>query len=389
MAKKMTGEGQFYEELRKAFSLGLFPAPKSPSLMKLLKFYFPKIEDAEVARFLESSGTGGRPKTAAEIASECGQDVKKVESILDGLSGRGGVRKSESMGEPGVIVYSLSGTVGMSDGLGTLGKDDALDPAGITYRDVVNRFYEDGYLQEWGASKYPVFRTLVVDQPIEAESKILPYELASGVIKAHQSIAIAYCNCRVRYRKCDHTINNCFILGAGADRVVKRSREIPGARPVNYASQEEALKVLEESFKEGLVASTVNHTDIENVGWICMCCPCCCHILGGYAINITGWGNPYNTMKSNFQPKVDQAKCRSGCKICVELCPVKARWRHWPHKADLSDDFIFLEEERCIGCGVCAVNCPFDALTMVKVMELTPEPDGISMRNRVNRETRH
>jgi Pyruvate/2-oxoacid:ferredoxin oxidoreductase delta subunit len=148
------------------------------------------------------------------------------------------------------------------------------------------------------------------------------------------------------------------------------------------------LKVLYDCFEEGLVASTFNNSHVVESGFICMCCACCCHILGGYARNVTGWGNPYQTMKSNFLPRVDEAKW-SKCGHCIALCPVNARWRHWPHKPDLTDDFIFLEEERCIGCRVCAFNCPKEALTMVKVRDFIPEPDLATQLRRVQREARH
>jgi len=385
--RKMTKEEQVYEEVRKAMNDAPFRAPRTPSLMKVLKFFFPTIEDAEIAKYLTSAP--GQLKTAAEVAKESGQDLEKVKEILDRLSIRLGVGKRERPGNPGVMEYALTGTWTMIDVMGTLGKDDSTDPSGVTYKEVMNRYWDEGYSMEWGPSKYPAFRTLVVDQAIDAEAKVLPYELASEVIKANQSIAIGWCACRVRNRRCNHRIDCCFLFGFNADHIVQLSKEIPGARSIDYVSQEEALTILEECFKEGLVASTMNNSDPRQAIFLCMCCNCCCNILSGYAKNITGWGNSYQTMKSNFQPKVEEAKCRSGCKICVELCPVEARWRHWPHRTDLSDDFIFLEEDRCIGCGICAFNCPHDALTMVRVNELTPEPDLTSQWNRVNREARH
>jgi ferredoxin len=93
-------------------------------------------------------------------------------------------------------------------------------------------------------------------------------------------------------------------------------------------------------------------------------------------------------MRTNFEPKTDREKCNL-CEICVKKCPVRARWHHWPHKPDLSDNFIFLEEERCLGCGVCAHLCPREAITMVRVRDYVPEPDLASMWQRMEREARH
>jgi Fe-S-cluster-containing hydrogenase component 2 len=74
---------------------------------------------------------------------------------------------------------------------------------------------------------------------------------------------------------------------------------------------------------------------------------------------------------------------------CVEICPVNALWHHWPHKEDLSDNFVFLEEERCIGCGVCAHKCPANAIEMERVRDVIPEPDLFAQWERFHREGRH
>ncbi|MFH1650741.1 MAG: 4Fe-4S binding protein [Chloroflexota bacterium] len=384
MAKKLSPEEQVYEELRKTLNESFLNAPRTPSLMKILKFFYPTVEDAEVGRYVECPMVGGKAKTAAEIAGECGKDEAKVAEILNRLYRRAGAIDRKER-EPGVFEYSHGGPLAMTDGLGSLGKDDTIDPSGIMFRQVSNTYHEEGFLMEMGASKYPTFRTLVVNQPIDAEAKVLPYELASEILKSHDKIGLGYCNCRVRQRKCHHRLETCFLL---TEKSMKRSQVVAGARPLRYITHEEALKILEEGFKEGLVATTLNQSDPKQASFICMCCTCCCHILGGYAVNITGWGNPYQMMKSNFQPKRDEAKC-TRCHICVDLCPVKALWRHWPHEPDLSDDYIFLEEERCVGCGICAFNCPNHALTMVKVRDFTPEPDVTSMIHRSRREARH
>ena len=54
-------EEQVYEELRQAFSLPRTPlaAPKGPQSMKLFKFFFPTVEEAEIGKCLEAPMTGG------------------------------------------------------------------------------------------------------------------------------------------------------------------------------------------------------------------------------------------------------------------------------------------------------------------------------------------
>ena len=33
---------------------------------------------------------------------------------------------------------------------------------------------------------------------------------------------------------------------------------------------------------------------------------------------------------------------------------------------------MVLREDKCIGCGICAVNCPNDAIKMMKVRDIEP-----------------
>jgi carbon-monoxide dehydrogenase iron sulfur subunit len=45
---------------------------------------------------------------------------------------------------------------------------------------------------------------------------------------------------------------------------------------------------------------------------------------------------------------------------CKEVCPVEAI----THK---EDGTVYLDEEKCIGCGLCAIACPFGAISMSDV----------------------
>lgn len=389
--KKMSKEEELYEQLivnmGPAYFDLMMPVPRNPGLKRVMKHYFPTMEDAEICTYLGIGNKGDRPgKTAAEISKESGKyDENEIMDRLEKLTLRGSVYKRERPGKPGVVEYSLGHFWEFGE---TLSVVDEHSPIGIEHREGMNKFYDWGAQQEWGRSKYPVWRTLIVDQPIDTEAKVLSWETASGIIKAQERICLAYCGCRVRHRNCNHRIDTCFIFAGFGDEIVESSKTIPGARVAQYITQEEALKRLDESLKEGLVPTTLNHADAPNSLFICMCCSCCCHILGTYARGYTGWGNPYALAKTNFKPEWDKEKCVL-CGKCVELCEVKALWRHYPHKADHSDDFIFHEDDRCIGCGVCSFNCPTGAITMKKMRDAVPEPDFPSHLERVQKEARH
>jgi Pyruvate/2-oxoacid:ferredoxin oxidoreductase delta subunit len=356
-----------YEELRQAYGV-----QRSPAMMKLLKFFFPKPEEADIGKHLENLYTGGRAKTAAEIAQETGKDIETVRQILEEISQKIIIKWRERKGQEGVREYYNTGSRGLKNAWGHVGKDDA---EGQAFRGLINKV-----LDEQGG-RLPKFkpRTLMIDKTINAETRTLPYEIASEIIKwkfkAGTSVGIMWCNCRMYRRKCDRKVDNCIAFGPLADFYVQASKSVTGARPVNYVSEEEALKCLEESLKQGLVAqvmttSTSKERDTESIfkeiSGICMCCSCCCEQLSRYV----EWGDVGRLPE--FVPQSEQEKCTL-CEKCVKICPVKARWHHWPLEPDLSDDFIFLDAEKCIGCGLCAYNCPSKALTMVRARELAPD----------------
>jgi len=43
-----------------------------------------------------------------------------------------------------------------------------------------------------------------------------------------------------------------------------------------------------------------------------------------------------------------------------------------PNEPDSSDEHMFINEDYCLGCGVCAANCPNDAIKLVKVRDNIP-----------------
>jgi pyruvate ferredoxin oxidoreductase delta subunit len=58
-----------------------------------------------------------------------------------------------------------------------------------------------------------------------------------------------------------------------------------------------------------------------------------------------------------YKPIRDLEKCTS-CLLCVLFCPDGAI--HWkPKKGDIEFDYDF-----CKGCGICANECPVDAIEM-------------------------
>jgi len=58
----------------------------------------------------------------------------------------------------------------------------------------------------------------------------------------------------------------------------------------------------------------------------------------------------------------------------MRKCPKEAIYHKFQNEYDSSNEQMVLKEELCIGCGICAANCPNDAIKMVKVRDNVP-PD--------------
>jgi pyruvate ferredoxin oxidoreductase delta subunit len=60
-----------------------------------------------------------------------------------------------------------------------------------------------------------------------------------------------------------------------------------------------------------------------------------------------------------FRPVKDAGKCNE-CLICWVFCP----------EACITRDGVEIDYQYCKGCGICAVECPTDAIIMVKEEKL-------------------
>jgi ferredoxin len=147
-------------------------------------------------------------------------------------------------------------------------------------------------------------------------------------------------SCRVTERK-----ETCLAIGDIAQMFVENGA---GRR----IERNEAVAILEENQKEGLVLQPSNTQKAE---FICSCCGCCCGILQIHQ----HLPKPLDYFAANYHAAIDEDAC-DGCGICEARCQVGA--------VQVLEETgrAALDTDRCLGCGVCVPTCPNEALSLEK-----------------------
>lgn len=349
-------EVDVYERLREKISSWPIRVQRTKEVLEMLRIIFTKEEAEFLAQFASPYQD---PETIDQIVEKTGNPRERVQNIVDRLVSRGLLFRFTSKSE-GKVYHSLMPMIpGIFEFYFSSGGDsDEKRKAGRLFEE----YYINGGGLETGASNYPwarvmpIEKTITVNKQISSGHMILPFEKMSEFIKTSRKIAVINCACRTK-KKCDHPLETCLIFDYFAEYMVEKGSG-------RYLSVEQALGLLEETEKAGLVHSTINTQTRPQ--FVCNCCTCSCVILRG----LSELHNPRAIAKSNFLPVRDEEQCIK-CKKCVDICPLKANLFHGSH--DKEPERILFSKEKCIGCGLCAYHCPSDAVKLVKVKDEVPE----------------
>ena len=364
-------------------------ATASETLTKILQVLFTEKEAKWVAKLPI------RPFSLKKAAQLWGTSEAKAEKLLDHLCEKGllvdsydrGVRKFV-LPPPmiGFFEFSLMRTRGDID-------QKYLSELFYQYINV-----EEDFIKELFLGMDTKLGRVFVNEPVlmtEKTNHILDYERATHIIEEADFIGVGTCFCRHKnYHlgipcRQNAPMETCLTFGN-----VARSLSEHGGY-TRQIDKSEAKEILEMCYGYNLVQMGENVR--EYPAFMCNCCGCCCEALE----TVRRFSPMQPIATTNYIPKINYDDCVS-CGKCEKVCPILAiSMQEEVVKGDGSFDNLHdschvikgndssdtlhakcqknrplditsaqqkrrpvIDESICLGCGVCARNCPKKAITL-------------------------
>jgi electron transport complex protein RnfB len=317
-----------------------FPKTRSGVELRLLaKLFTP--EEAALA-----SSLGLELMPVRDIAALNGADESEVKSLLTGMARKGLIemKRKEAVG----LTFCLIPFV-----VGFYERQNAkIDKE---FAELFEAYYKEGFHKTMLVNP-SVHRVIPVEKTIPVSTDVMPYERASTYLDNARSWGVLKCICRVQQRLigkgCDHPVENCLVFSP-------RPGAFDRTDEIRAISREEALEILAQADREGLVHTTSNTQ--ADVNYICNCCTCSCGVLRG----MVEYGNTGIIARSDFYAVVDQDLC-TACEDCLERCHFNA--------LTMEGDTCRVNTAFCVGCGLCVTACPANALSLALKPKADLEP---------------
>ena len=213
-----------------------------------------------------------------------------------------------------------------------------------------DQYLKEVYIDELNKTKIPQLRTIPIEREIGIERDIANYDDFRYFLETcGEPIVLNECICRKKNdligKHCEKTDlrESCFSFRSNGMAYIKRGLG-------RIITKEEALEIIEQAEREGLVLQAGNS---QRPLSLCTCCGDCCNLL----VNEKRLNMPAQFFGSNYFAQVDQNLC-SGCGVCETRCQMDA--------VDIIDDISNINLDRCIGCGVCVPTCPEEAIDLIE-----------------------
>ncbi len=309
-----------------------YPVTESGVELKILRKIYTPVE-AEMALKINDI-----PETAERIANRLGKSTAEMKEILDYMDSKGQVSRLKLFGQDMYMILPF--IIGIYEyQLNQMDKELA---------DLFEE-YAPTLLKMVGGFEPALARVIPVNAHIEGKHEVLRYEDLRGMIESSKSFSVRDCICRweheIQGKPCKHPMETCLTFSHEENAYDHTTI----GRPI---SKVEALEILDESEKEGLVHNTYNIKSGQM--FVCNCCPCCCGLMRG----LKELKAPYLIARSNFVALIAEDTC-SACGVCAEeRCPMDAI-------VDEEDAYT-VQQDMCIGCGVCTTTCPTESIILVR-----------------------
>jgi electron transport complex protein RnfB len=284
------------------------------------------------------------PEPARVIARRAKRPPDEVAEQLEGMARKGLVYSYHSGDRPPEYIATQFAVGFFEFQIGRLDRELAEET--LAYMSTVSpTFWE----------RMPQLRTIPVAESVDAESAVMIYEQAEELIRAQKKIRVNPCICRVQKRLldegCDKPLETCLAFGYGADYYER----LGVGRAID---QEEALAILAQAEEAGLVLQPSN---TQKASYICCCCGDCCEVLAIAKRH----PRPAEILVSPFRAVVEEALC-SACGDCEFRCQMEA--------IGVDNGCASVNNDRCIGCGLCVTTCPEEAVTLLRKPESEQAP---------------
>jgi Na+-translocating ferredoxin:NAD+ oxidoreductase subunit B len=319
-----------------------FPKTKSGVELKILKKLFSP-EEAKLAATLSLE-----LQSIKTIAENNNADESEVKTLLIGMFKKGLIELKREEGK-GLVFCLIPFVVGFYER-----QNAKIDKE---FAELFEAYYNEGFHKVMTVDP-SVHRVIPIEKSIPVNIDVMPYEKASTYLDNANSWGVLNCICRVQKKligqACEHTIENCLLFSS-------KSNAFDRTDDIRRITKKEALEILVESDKQGLVHSTNNAQ--KDVSYICNCCTCSCGVLQG----IAKYGRLNSVARSDFFAVVDEDLCNA-CEICIDRCQFDA--------LQMLDDVCSVNTTFCFGCGLCVTSCTSGALLLQQKNseELCPPP---------------
>ncbi len=352
--------------------------PKNKRSLDILKMWYSE-EDAKVLAAGPFKVVQMDRFTVEEYAEKSGLPIERVMETFDKLSAKGlifwfidhknGGKKKYMIPPlfPGLVEYFIISPNNPIDLRRKFVKKFHEEETEASLVSIVSDFSVFRVVP--GLKPKPGTRKIEIDGKLEPEkNQVMTYQDIEEIVhyagRFDKNIAVLPCTCRTmammmkKSPECEGSVENCLVFGSPAQFSVEEGIG-------RYIDVDETMDILKQAEKEKLVHTTLN--TYQKQSFICNCCTCCCGVLET-ALKLD-FKEFYQ--ESDWTPIIDHDKCNK-CRKCIKACGFNALTYRFGTQEDKSEDRILVREEKCAGCGVCASNCPNEAMNLKKIRDSKP-----------------